>query len=349
MNNATRRRFRSSSGHFPRVRTAHAALALFSVWICACERPPDVVIYTSVDQEFAQKILADFERKSGLRVAAVYDTEAGKNTGFLRRIERERAAPRCDVWWSGEVFGSVELARAGLLTPYQSPAAADIPAEWRDSENRWTGLAARARVLAFHRERVRPDDLPTTWRELAEPRFARRLALANPGFGTTRGHVAALFAEWGPEAATGFLRDLRSGGVTLADGNSHAVSLVAAGAADWCMTDTDDVWVAQRRGQPIDLVYPRLAQDRPPMWIPCTVGLITGAPHPDPARRLVDYLVSVEVERALAESDSGNVPVRASLRESLPQRGPAPESIDFNAVAQQLIAGDAAVSDILLR
>ncbi|MBK8914442.1 MAG: extracellular solute-binding protein [Phycisphaerales bacterium] len=349
MNNATPRRTRPQPASAACARGGSLAICLFFLWICGCERSPDVVIYTSVDQEFARKILEDFQQISGLKVAAVYDTEAGKNTGFLRRIERERSAPRCDVWWSGEVFGSVELARAGLLAAYDSPAAADIPPEWRDSENRWTGLAARARVLAYHRERVRPEELPGTWRALAEPRFARRLALANPGFGTTRGHVAALFAEWGPESAAAYLRDLRTGGATIADGNSHAVSLVASGAADWCMTDTDDVWVAQRRGQPIDLAYPRLADDRPPIWIPCTVGLVAGAPHPDAARRLIDYLVSADVERALAESDSGNVPVRAALRESLPQRGPHPEAINFDAVARQLSAGDAAVADILLR
>ncbi|RMF82950.1 MAG: extracellular solute-binding protein [Planctomycetota bacterium] len=307
-----------------------------------------VVVYTSVDQRFAEALLARFTAETGIRVRALFDSEAGKTTGFLHRLRRERSRPRCDVWFSSEVFGTIELAREGLLAPYASPAAADIPVEWKDPQRRWTGLAARARVAAFDPRRVDPSVVPRSWRAFAEPGWAARTALANPLFGTTRGHVAAIFAYWGPEAARRFLQDLRVNGAVVADGNAHAVRLVASGAADICWTDTDDVWAAQTRGEDLELVYPALDSGLPTVWIPCSVAIVANGPHPGLARRLTDFLVSAAVERALYESDSRNVPVRSAVRAELGVGGPAPQALDFERVADALPTADAAVREILL-
>jgi iron(III) transport system substrate-binding protein len=366
--------------HAPRFLGAAgvAAILLGTCWGCGPapqSGPPSVVVYTSVDDVFARQILGRFEGDTGIAVKLLTDTEAGKTTGFLRRLQREAAQPRCDLWWSSEVFGTIELARdgasnaagpepesrragtatatlaptTGLFEPYDSPAAADIPPAWKDARHRWTGLAARARVLAFNTSRLSPAELPRTWHELAEPRWASRLAIANPQFGTTRGHVAALYAAWGPEKTRAFLQALRDNGTQIADGNGHAVRLVASGAADLCATDTDDVWSAQARGAPLDLVYPRLTPHGPIVWIPCSVALVHGGPNPQAARKLFDYLVSADAERMLAESDSRNVPVRPALRKELKTAEPWPEPLDYARIAKVLEPATEMSREILTR
>ena len=47
--------------------------------------------------------------------------------------------------------------------------------------------------------------------------------------------------------------------------------------------------------------------------MPNMVSLIAGAPHPDEGKRLIDYLLSPEVERALAESDAVQSPLRPGV------------------------------------
>src|SRR5262245_53552737 len=70
----------------------------------------EVTIYCSVDREFAEPILAEFERRNSITVRRIYDTEAGKTTGLLNRLIAEKARPRADVWWSSEIFGTIQLA-----------------------------------------------------------------------------------------------------------------------------------------------------------------------------------------------------------------------------------------------
>ncbi len=366
-----RNRFsRRLRGGVARAAIATAALGAICAAVAAgCGDPPGntVIIYTSVDQQFAQRILGEFEKQTGIRVEAVFDTEAGKTTGLVRRLLREVERPRCDVWWSSEPFGTIELARAGVLAAYESPRAADIPEEWKDAGHLWTGLAARARVIAYNTQRVKAGELPRTWREFGSDKWASRAAMANPQFGTTRGHVAAMFAQWGPEAASAFLTRLHEAGTRITDGNSMALQAVASGAADICMTDTDDVWVFQRRGEPLAMVYPAMAAAESgdggtsedtaasgpsaghTLWVPCTVALVQGAPNEAAAKRLIDYLVSAEVEQALAGSDSRNVPVRGGLRAKLDFETPAPVAPPFDRIVDAMPKAMRAAQEILLR
>jgi len=313
-------------------------------------RPDALVVYCSVDEGFARGVLDTFTSRTGIRLSAVFDSEAGKTTGLVNKIISEAAAgrPRADVFWSGELFNTIMLGRRGLLEPYDSPAAADIPARFRDPQHRWTATAARARVLAFDPQRTKPDEVPVRWEDLAVPGVTEGTALANPLFGTTRGHVAAMFALWGPGRGRAFLQALRDGGVLITDGNSAAVRAVAAGRARLAVTDTDDVWVAQRSGVPLDLIYPDLG-DGGTLLIPCSVAIIKGSGNLEAAGKLVDFLVSAGVERLLAESGSRNIPVRDSLLAELGMTRPRQSQVDFDAVADAMDEAVAAAREILIR
>ena len=106
-----------------------------------------VVVYTSVDQHYSEPILKEFEDQTGIRVLPIYDVEAAKTTGLVNRLIAEKQRPRADVFWNGEFAQTILLKGKGCLAPYASPNAGDIPAQYRDPENCWTGFGGRARVL----------------------------------------------------------------------------------------------------------------------------------------------------------------------------------------------------------
>jgi len=347
----------------PRIRFALPCTLLCVMGSCSCRREPNassttqgpdpagaLTVYCSVDEAFARPALAEFEAESGRSIAAIFDSEAGKTTGLVQRIIQEHAAGRvrADVFWSSEVFNTIRLARLNLLEPYDPPTAADIPARFRDPQHRWTGTAVRARVLAFSTARTSSNELPTHWEQLAEPRFAQRVAFANPLFGTTRGHVAAMFVSWGPERARDFLTRLRDGGAMIADGNSATVRALLSARVSLACTDTDDVWLAQRQDASLDLRYLDMGGGGT-LLVPCTVAILKDVSHPREARRLVDFLVSPAVERHLAQTSSRNVPVRESLRKELGASWPPETAYDLEDVADAMDDAEAAVREILLR
>src|SRR5262249_48887100 len=141
----------------------------------------EVVVYTSVDRPYAEPVLRAFERQSGLRVREEYDSEATKSLGLATKIAAERRRPRADVFWSSEVGRMIGLKSQGLLAPYRSPNAAQIPARFKDREGYWTGFAARARVIVYNTKLVREP--PQSRFDFERPAWRGAVAMANPLFG----------------------------------------------------------------------------------------------------------------------------------------------------------------------
>src|SRR5579864_5890689 len=110
-----------------------------------------VVVYVSHDQVFSEPILKDFEKETGIKVRAVYDTEETKSTGAMNRLIAEKNNPQADVYWANEPVRAEVLRQQGIAASYISPNADGIPATFRDPQGYWTGFAARARVLIVHK------------------------------------------------------------------------------------------------------------------------------------------------------------------------------------------------------
>jgi hypothetical protein len=122
-----------------------AALAALALGGAGCgSRGEEVVVYTSVDQVFSEPVFRAFERDSGIRVRAVFDTEETKSTGVLNRLIAEADHPQADVFWSGDPVRPFLLVKRGLVEPYLSPQAAGLPPGLRAKDGTWTGVAARA-------------------------------------------------------------------------------------------------------------------------------------------------------------------------------------------------------------
>src|SRR5689334_11045670 len=177
----------------------------FSFFLClilGCDRgnstsSREVVVYTSVDEPVATPILTNFERETGIHVVLKTDAEATKSVGLAERLRAEKDRPQADVWWNNEVFHTINLAEEGVLSAYDPPAASDVPAMFKDSGHRWTGVGLRARVIAVAEGHGKAKGLA----DLKDPAWKNRVAMAMPTAGTTGGHVAGLYVLWGDAKA----------------------------------------------------------------------------------------------------------------------------------------------------
>lgn len=272
---------------------------------------PEVVVYTSVDQEFAEPILKHFEQQSGLKVKAVFDAEAAKTVGLERRLVAEKAKPKADVFWNSEYLRTLRLGAEGVLTS-QPASAKTIPAEYRAKDGTWTGFGVRARVLLVNTQLVTNDQLPSALADLTHPRWKGRVALAKPYFGTTSTHFAALYSRWGEARFTQFLQALKENQTTLLPGNADVRDAVASGRFALGLTDSDDAIGALQAGKPVKMVFPD-QEGEGAFGVFHTVALIKGGPHPHEALALVEYLTSESTENELIRHGAVQIPVRSPL------------------------------------
>ncbi len=332
------------------------ALALLTavVLATACESPSstdgrapgEVVIYASLDREFSEPILKAFEAETGIRVRAVYDTEAVKTVGLVNRLIAERQRPQADVFWNNEIVRSIQLKREGLTEPYSVPNAAGIPDAFKDPDGHWVGFAARARVLMTNTNLLPPEaEQPLRVTDLADPRWKGRAAFGKPLFGTTNTHFAVHYAQLGPDEALALWRGILENSVMVA-GNAQSRDAAANGELAFCFTDTDDAVGAINDGKPVRIVY---TEDEL-LLLPNTLVKIKDGPNPENALLLIDYLLSAEVETALSVSRSAQIPLRPGL-EPPPALEPIPEEliteVDWASVADALFDANTAIVNLV--
>lgn len=260
-------------------------LCLVACWLAGCGKDrSSVVVYTSQDQVYAEPILREFSRRTGLEAKAVYDSEAVKTVGLANRLLAERSNPQCDVFWNNEELRTRQLEAQDVFR----------------SSNAWVAVGFRTRRLVINTNRLALAAAPRRLAELTNAVWRGKVALAYPLFGTTATHFLALRQQWGDASWQNWCRALQDNRPLLVDGNSLVARLVAHGEAWIGLTDSDDIAAQQREGSPV-AALPLTAET---LWMPNTVAVIRRAPHPEAAQELFEYLQSPEVLEQLVAANA---------------------------------------------
>ncbi len=272
-------------GTVARAAALTVAAVLAAIWLCGCN-PADkrqVVVYTSQDQVFAEPVLRDFTRQTGIRVNAVFDSEAVKTVGLVNRLLAERDHPQCDLFWNNEELRTRQLAAQNVCSS-------------------WTPLEGfcRFRRLVVNTNRISVGQAPRSLDELTNAVWRGKVAMSYPLFGTTATHFLALRQQWGEARWEAWCRALQANNPMVVDGNSVVVRQVGRGEAWLGLTDSDDIAAGQREGLPVAGIS--LGADA--LLIPNTVAIVKGSPREALATELVAYLQTKQVKTRLAEMNA---------------------------------------------
>lgn len=318
-------------------------LLVLSMAAAGCSSPKNrVVLFCAQDEEFTTSTFSDFKKATHLNVDVKFDTEATKSVSLISELLDHKKRPRCDVHWNNEVLGTIRLERAGLLESYSSPSAATYPNDTHPANHTWQAFAARARIIVVNTNLVPESERPKSLLELATPKWKGKVALAKPQFGTSATQAVCLFEVLGKDQAKEYYRNLRANEVQLVAGNKQVAEGVGSGQFVAGVTDTDDAMEEIKDGKPIAIIFPD--RDSPPksrmgtLFIPNTVALIKGSPNQAGGKKLIDFLLSTDIEARLAAGNSHQIPLNPAVHAELPPqiltpREAKPMQVDWEKAA----------------
>lgn len=300
----------------------------------AAPKAGEVVLYFSADDPVARPIIAEFEKRTGITVKAVGDTEATKTTGLFERLRAEKSRPRADVVWFSEPFRMIQLAQEGILGPVDIPGAKDRPAQYVGSGGLWHGFALRPRGFVVNTEEIAEspadDYSPGVWQfrhAYAPPFNDSMFVMAAPEFGTTGGHLAVVYTLWGEYDFQAWCFQNRRQQLRVLPSNAEVARAVGMREAKAGLCDSDDAYAAERNGwsvkfipvrhDRIDLKNRQVLADGV-VALPSTVGVVKGGPNGENAKKLAEFLLSADVERMLARSEWKTIPVRPEVAKEFP-------------------------------
>jgi iron(III) transport system substrate-binding protein len=298
------------------------ALALMAALLGGCggHQEPTVIVYCAQDQVFAEPLLAEFTRQTGIKARAVFDSEAVKTVGLANRLLAEKDHPQCDIFWGNEELRTRQLAARGVFR----------------ATNGFTVFGFRSRRIVINTNKVSLTEAPRTLAELTNAVWRGKVALAYPMFGTTATHFLALRQRWGDGPWQAWCRALQANKPFLVDGNSVVVKLVGQGEAWIGLTDSDDIAGGIREGLPLAAMPLSLET----LLIPNTVAVVRGAPHPAEAEQMFQFLQRPEVAERLVK-EAALEGARASQREGL--------QVDWPALLADLDSATETMKQLFLR
>lgn len=255
----------------------------FLVLLVGCGSKRDsLTIYTSQDQVYAEPILRGFEKQSGIKIRAIYDSEAVKTVGLVNRLIFEKNNPQCDLFWNNEELRTRQLATKGVLNTNMSIEA----------------FGSRTRQWVWNTNQISMASIPKDLFTLTNAHWRSKVAIALPLFGSTSTHFQILRQKWGKERWKQWCRGLIANDVITVDGNSVVVQLVGRGEVALGITDSDDIRAGLKNQLPI--AGKSIVEDG--FIIRNSIGYIAGSPFQNLSKRLAEYLQSNSVKDSLIEA-----------------------------------------------
>lgn len=249
-----------------------------------------LVLYSGRNESFVQPVVDAFTAETGIEVATRF---AG--TGELATtIVAEGDATPADVFWAQDPAYIGGIAQHGLLTELPEDILSLVPARFADSDGRWVGITARARVFVHNTDLVVPEALPESVWELTEPEWAGRFGVA-PTNGSFVAFVTGMILTEGEDRTREWLAGVASNRPVIFDGNGPIVDAVVAGDLDAGLVN--HYYLLQRIAELGDVPAANhfFGDGDPGAMVMATgAGILGASDRKDDAADLIRYLLSAE-------------------------------------------------------
>jgi iron(III) transport system substrate-binding protein len=187
----------------------------------------EVNIYTYRETKLIQPLFEAFTKDTGVKVNVI-----SASSGLEQRIKTEGANSPADVLLTVDIGRLEEAVDLGITQAVKSDVLdKTVPAQYRDPEGHWYGMAMRARVVYASKDRVKQTTL--TYEELADQKWKGKICIRSGQHIYNIALFAAMIVKHGEPAAEQWLRGVKSNlAQKPAGGDRETARDVAAGTCD---------------------------------------------------------------------------------------------------------------------
>lgn len=221
---------------------AMAAVSIFTLGVitgCAPKTTSEeggvVNVYSARHYDVDKVLYKEFEEETGIKVNVV----EGKAPELLERMKREGADTQADVFASADIANLYQAIEGELTQPIKSKVIEkNIPENLRGKDNEWIGLTTRARIIAYDKEKVTPEEL-STYEDLTSDKWKGEILSRSSDSSYNQSLVASFIELNGEEKTKEWAAGLVNNFAREPKGNDRdQVKAVAAGEGKLAIVNT---------------------------------------------------------------------------------------------------------------
>jgi iron(III) transport system substrate-binding protein len=266
--------------------------------------PKTVIVYSSVDEGNAKKLLDAFTADTGITAQFVH-----LSTGpALARLKAESANPQADVWMGAPSDNHIIAKNDGLTIPHTGGNFASLAPAFKDPQGYWRSFYMNPMAFAINKEILARmgAPMPRSWQDLLNPVYKGQIQMPTPqASGTAYNVVASLVELMGEEGAYAYMKKLGPNIQTYTSSGTAPSKGVSVGQSLIGIQFTPAFFEFIDQGFPLEVVFPTEG-----VWFEAPgVSIVKGAKNLAAAQALVEWLSSPKGQSVLTEAKTYFYPI----------------------------------------
>jgi iron(III) transport system substrate-binding protein len=283
-------------------------IALTLALVLSTAAAQSLVVYTSVDEENARRILDAFTADTGIDVQMVFLSSGPA----LSRIEAEAGRPQADVWFGAPSENHILAKDRGLTQPYVSAHADALVPEFKDEEGYWHAIYTNPLALGVRTDILeqRGADVPRSWADLTDPQYRGLIQMPSPqSSGTAYAVILTLIELMGEDAAFEYLAELNPNVQTYTQSGTAPSGSLGVGETVIGLQFSPGFLRLVDEGFPVEVVFPSEGVG----YEVAAMSILNGTDSLEEAQALVDWMTSQQGQAQLSAERTYFLPIRADV------------------------------------
>lgn len=254
----------------------------------------ELTVYSVYEAARLAPIFQPFTDRTGIKVNVVF----GSSAELMNRLRQEGSASPADLYLDKDLVFQSAAQGLGLYRPFRSAIVEKtVPGKFIEPGRNWFLIFYRARVIMYHGQKVSPAEL-STYEALGEARWKNRLCVRTSNNSYNEALAASFLADVGPQKTLELFRGwVANFSVAPIKGDTDVLKAIAAGQCDVGIANTYYLapLIKADPNFPVRPFFPNGAHVNG-----VGIGLAKSTQNVVEATRLMEYLVSKEVQAAVA-------------------------------------------------
>ncbi|MFJ8235445.1 Fe(3+) ABC transporter substrate-binding protein [Ureibacillus sp. NPDC094379] len=267
----------------------------------------EVNIYTARHYDADDVVYKKFTEETGIKVNVV----KGEAEELIERLKREGESTQADLFITVDGGVLANAKQNDIFQPVTSEIINEnVPENLRDADNNWIGMATRARIIAYSKERVSPEEL-STYEDLTNEKWKGRLLVRSSTSLYNQSLLASFIELNGEKQAEQWSQGIVNNFAQQPDGGDRdQAKAIAAGTGDIAIMNTYYVGLLANSEDPeevkvaesIGVFFPNQETNGTHVNI-SGIGLTKHSKNKENATKLIEYLTSVEAQEFLSANN----------------------------------------------
>ena len=265
-------------------------------------------LYSSRHYQTDEALYSDFTAQTGIKINRI---EAAEDP-LIERIRNEGAKSPADVLLTVDAGRLYRAEQLGLFQPIKSAVLdARVPENFREANGMWYGFSLRARVIAYDKARVKPEEV-AGYADLANPKWKGKICVRSSSHIYNLSLLAAMIDRVGEAKATEWAQGVKD---NLArdpkGGDTDQIKAIAAGECEVAIVNhyyyarlaRSDKAEDQAIVNKVGVSFPSRAAGGTHVNI-SGAGVLKNAPNKAAAIKFLEYLSNDSAQRYFANGNN---------------------------------------------